>query len=88
MTVQIQLSEQNRADIMQQSYNYISLTELANRLIVDGIIIQNILVSRPEGAGVPITELRDVVERYMELIRNPDPIDGVWQPQEYAIVHY
>ncbi|QYW03211.1 hypothetical protein pEaSNUABM14_00251 [Erwinia phage pEa_SNUABM_14] len=88
MSVQIQLSEKNLDDIMQHSTSRISLSELNARLAQDEIIMQNVLVERPVGAGVPITVVRDIVDRYLELIRNPGPIDGQWQPQEYAIVQY
>lgn len=88
MAVHLQLSQQNLADIMQNAINVMSMSDLCTKLAVDGIIVQNIMVTRPEGAGVPITVVRDVVERYMELLRNPAPINGQWQPQEYAIVQY
>lgn len=85
---QLELSEKNLADIKAHSESRMTLTDLVKVLEQDEIVVYMVSPFRPTGTSLRIDVIRDDFERYMELQRAPGPIDGKWQPMEYAYVQY
>ncbi|QQO90402.1 hypothetical protein pEaSNUABM5_00260 [Erwinia phage pEa_SNUABM_5] len=88
MSVQLELSKQNLADIELHTYSRMTMTELVDKLRADGIVVRSITPFRPTGTPIRIDVVRSDFERYMELYRAPEPINGEWQPLEDAYVQY
>lgn len=88
MSKQLELSEQNLADIKAHSESRMTLTDLVKVLEQDEIVVYMVSPFRPTETYLRIDVIRDDFERYMELHRAPEPINGEWQPREYAYVQY